>query len=66
MLFRSADADGLAKSTGRLLGDAAERERMSLAAITFARAHRGATARTMALVEPLLRGASQDTSLTRP
>ena len=64
--LRVADADVLAKSTGRLLGDAAERERMSLAAIAFARAHRGATARTMALVEPLLRGASQDTSLTRP
>ena len=55
--LRVADAGALAESAGRLLGDAAERERMSLAAITFARAHRGATERTMALIEPLLRSA---------
>ena len=55
--LRVADAGALTESAGRLLGDAAERERMSSAAIAFARAHRGATERTMALIEPLLRGA---------
>ena len=55
--LRVADAGGLAESAGCLLGDAAERGRMSLAGLAFARAHRGATERTVALIEPLLRGA---------
>ncbi len=37
-----------------IVGDQARRERMAAAALAFTRAHRGATERTLALIEPLL------------
>ena len=51
---RVADIDGLAQALTALLTDDATRLRMVAAARSFAAAHRGATARTMALIEPLL------------
>ncbi|HLB13978.1 MAG TPA: lipid IV(A) 3-deoxy-D-manno-octulosonic acid transferase [Burkholderiales bacterium] len=50
-----ADADALARDAARLLSDAATRKRMSEAGRRFCDAHRGATGRTMAIVERLLR-----------
>ncbi len=53
------DADALVREAGRLLADAAGRKRMSEAGRRFCDAHRGATGRTMAIVERLL-GALKD------
>jgi 3-deoxy-D-manno-octulosonic-acid transferase len=50
-----ADADALARDAARLLSDAGTRKRMSEAGRRFCDAHRGATGRTMAIVERLLR-----------
>ena len=49
-----ADADALVREAGRLLSDAAARQKMSEAGRRFCDAHRGATGRTMAIVEGLL------------
>jgi 3-deoxy-D-manno-octulosonic-acid transferase len=48
---RVADAGQLAVEAARLLSDAQRRDRMSAAAAAFAAAHRGATARTLQLIE---------------
>jgi 3-deoxy-D-manno-octulosonic-acid transferase len=70
--FSQAAADALACGAALQVGDAAEavqvmlelqadpsrRERMSQAARTFAQAHRGATDRTVELIETLLRGSA--------
>jgi 3-deoxy-D-manno-octulosonic-acid transferase len=53
--LRVADGAELAREAARLLGDAQARERMGAAGLAFARAHRGATDRTMALVRELIR-----------
>jgi 3-deoxy-D-manno-octulosonic-acid transferase len=50
-----ADADELVREAGRLLADRTARERMGEAGRRFCAAHRGATGRTMAIVERLLR-----------
>jgi 3-deoxy-D-manno-octulosonic-acid transferase len=49
-----ADADDLARQVMRLLADDAQRQRMSEAARDFAARHRGATARTLALIDNAL------------
>lgn len=49
-----ADADALVREARRLLSDAAARAQMSAAGRSFCDAHRGATGRTMAIVERLL------------
>ena len=49
------DADALVRESARLLADAGARRRMGEAGKRFCAAHRGATERTMALVEPLVR-----------
>jgi 3-deoxy-D-manno-octulosonic-acid transferase len=49
------DADALVRESARLLADASARRRMGDAGKRFCAAHRGATERTMALVEPLVR-----------
>lgn len=46
--LRVADAAGLARAVGALLGDPARRARMAAAGREFAARHRGATARTLA------------------
>jgi 3-deoxy-D-manno-octulosonic-acid transferase len=51
-----ADADGLMREASRLLADAGARAWMGEAGEAFCAAHRGATARTMALVERLVAG----------
>ncbi len=51
------DADAAARAAGRLLADAEARRKMGEAGRRFCDAHRGATGRTMAIVERLLRGA---------
>lgn len=48
---RVADAAQLAPQAARVLSDPGLRERMSAAAAAFAAAHRGATARTLQLIE---------------
>ena len=48
---RIADGPAMVAAAASLLGDKAARERMSAAALGFAAAHRGATARTLALIE---------------
>lgn len=48
---RVADADELARAVDELLSNDAAREKMRSAALAFAAAHRGATARTLALIE---------------
>ena len=53
--LRVADAAELVARAQRLLGSDAECARMGAAGQAFAAAHRGATARTMALVEKLVR-----------
>jgi 3-deoxy-D-manno-octulosonic-acid transferase len=53
--LRVADAAELVRAALRLLGADVERERMGAAGLAFADAHRGATERTMALLEPMLR-----------
>ncbi len=49
-----ADAAMLAERAGQLLGDAEALARMSQAALSFSRAHQGATARNLAICERLL------------
>lgn len=49
--IRVADAEGLAHEAARLLRDPEELRRMSGAAIAFAEAHRGATARVLELIQ---------------
>jgi 3-deoxy-D-manno-octulosonic-acid transferase len=49
-----ADADALVREAARLLGDTGVRKRMGDAGRRFCEAHRGATGRTMAIVERLL------------
>ena len=51
---RVTDTDALARDINDLLTDHTRRARMAAAGLAFAHAHRGATARTMALLEPLL------------
>ncbi len=53
-VLRVADVSGLAHALASILTDDALRTRMIGAAGDFAAAHRGATARTMTLIEPLL------------
>jgi 3-deoxy-D-manno-octulosonic-acid transferase len=48
------DADSLVREAARLLADAGARRRMGEAGKRFCAAHRGATERTLALVEPLV------------
>lgn len=52
--LRAADAAEAADRVAALLEDGARRTRMSAAGLDFAEAHRGATARSMALIEPLI------------
>jgi len=47
-----ADPAALAREAGRVLRDSGEIQRMSQAALAFASAHRGATARVLELIEP--------------
>lgn len=56
--LRTNDGAGAAREAGRLLADSGALRTMSEAGRAFAQAHRGATARTMALIEPLLREAT--------
>jgi 3-deoxy-D-manno-octulosonic-acid transferase len=49
--IRVADIEGLAREAARLLRDAGELHRMSRAALAFAEAHRGATARVLELIQ---------------
>lgn len=49
--IRVADAEGLAREAARLLRDPDELRRMSRAALAFAEAHRGATARVLELIQ---------------
>jgi 3-deoxy-D-manno-octulosonic-acid transferase len=49
------DADGLVSAVCALLSDADRRQRMSAAGQAFAERHRGATARTLALLSPAAR-----------
>jgi 3-deoxy-D-manno-octulosonic-acid transferase len=51
-----ADADALVREAARLLGDAGARAWMGEAGEAFCAAHRGATARTMAIVDRLIAG----------
>jgi 3-deoxy-D-manno-octulosonic-acid transferase len=48
--IRVADAEGVAREAARLLRDPDELRRMSKAAMMFAEAHRGATARVLELI----------------
>ena len=52
--IRVADADALVRAAAALLEDAARRDRMGVAARAFRAQHRGATARTMEVIETLL------------
>ncbi len=54
--LRATDAQDMASAVAALLDDDKKRQAMSEAGLAFAEAHRGATARCMALIEPLLRG----------
>lgn len=54
--LRVADFDAMIDAALGLVADPARRERMGLAGIAFADAHRGATARTVAQIEGLLDG----------
>jgi len=49
-----ADADGVVAAVARLVEDQAGRKRMGEAGAAFTRAHQGATARTMRIVERLM------------
>lgn len=51
---RVADADDLLAQAATLLGDAEARATMGASALAFANQHRGATARTVTLLKPLL------------
>ena len=53
---RAPDAPGLAATIGRALGDAGELGKMRAAASSFAAAHRGASARTLALIRSAITG----------
>jgi 3-deoxy-D-manno-octulosonic-acid transferase len=53
--LRAADAQDMASTVAALLDDDKRRQAMSAAGLAFAETHRGATARCMALIEPLLR-----------
>ena len=53
--LRVDDAHSMLAAAARLLRDAPERHRMGAAATAFAQQHRGATARTMKLLQPLIR-----------
>lgn len=65
--LRVRDAHELVKEAARLLAGPEERARMAKAALEFASAHRGATARTMAMIEAVLReAASPLTAGVRP
>lgn len=63
--LRAADADAAAHAALSLLADASRRHAMAAAGQSFALAHRGAAARTMALIEPLIASGSAR-SLTAP
>jgi 3-deoxy-D-manno-octulosonic-acid transferase len=52
--MRVADAAELAAVAARMLGDADELGKMRAAALGFAKAHRGATVRTVALIRSVL------------
>lgn len=52
--LRLADARAIAEAADRLLQSPAERTEMGKAALAFALQHRGATARTIALLRPLM------------
>jgi 3-deoxy-D-manno-octulosonic-acid transferase len=52
---RVADAEHLVTEARRLLGDSAARQGMREAGLVFVQAHRGATARTLAVCEPFLK-----------
>ena len=52
--LRATDAEDMASAVAALLDDDKKRQAMSEAGLAFAEAHRGATARCMALIEPLL------------
>jgi len=54
--LRVPDAEGLAATICRALGDAGELEKMRAAALRFAAAHRGASARTLALIRSTITG----------
>ena len=54
--LRVDDADGLAAAIGRVFGDSGELGAMRAAALRFAAAHRGATARTVALIRAAITG----------
>lgn len=56
--LRANDVAEAAREASRLLADPVALRTMSEAGRSFAQAHRGATARTMALIEPLLRDAT--------
>jgi 3-deoxy-D-manno-octulosonic-acid transferase len=53
--LRVADAADMMRAASRLLDGDGERSRMGACALAFAQQHRGATARTMALLKPLIR-----------
>ncbi|MBL8525350.1 MAG: 3-deoxy-D-manno-octulosonic acid transferase [Betaproteobacteria bacterium] len=53
-MLQAADADGVMRLAGDLLKNAAKRDEMGAAALAFARAHAGATEKTMGLIAPLL------------
>jgi 3-deoxy-D-manno-octulosonic-acid transferase len=54
--LRAPDADGMLRAARHLLQAEDERRAMGAKAKTFAEHHRGATARTMALLRPLIAG----------
>lgn len=56
--LRASDVTSAASEASRLLADPATLKAMADAGRAFAQAHRGATERTMALIEPLLRDAT--------
>lgn len=53
--LRVDDARSMMQAAARLLRDAPERQRMGAAATAFAQQHRGATVRTVKLLQPLIR-----------
>lgn len=53
--LRAADVADAAAHSAALLADPIRRAAMASSALAFAHAHRGATARTLALIEPLIR-----------
>ena len=63
---RAADADALIDAVAAWLDDDERRAAAALAARDFAAAHRGATARTLALLEPLARGLEQARAAADP